>query len=544
MTDKNIYDLLIIGGGINGAGIAHYASHHGFKVYLSEKYDFGSQTSSSSTKLLHGGLRYLENYEFGLVKSALQERNKLYDIASHIVRPLDFVLINNPLIRNKWLIRTGLFIYDSLAGFCAKFKKTKTLNLCKHIFGSSLDLEKIIKRYRSKTLTAFTYSDLWVDDARLTILNIMAARYNDASINRNTELLSAHYDISEQLWHANFINHKNGSLSQMKAKIIINATGPWVNKTISNNLNLSPSHDIRLVKGSHIIVPKLYLGEQCYVLQHEDKRLVFVIPYLDKYNLIGTTETDEEQSALLNKPTIDNDEINYLLAISNDFFKTQLSSKDIIGSYSGIRPLLDSGEKNSSNNTRDYLIEIYKKNNFRGPLINIYGGKITTYRVLALKVIKKLLTNYKSLLPTVNFNINYDEILLPGANLNFINHDNTDGNIIDAEKYAQLKNKYPPHIINYIVFLLKKYNWLDIELAIRFTVNYGNLTEVILVDCKSKADLGISFGATLYSREVDYLLHNEFAETVDDIIWRRTKLGFDLQDEDIIKLRQYIEEIV
>lgn len=505
--DNDIYDICIIGGGINGAGIANYASALGLKVYLCEKSDFAAETSSSSTKLIHGGIRYLEYYEFNLVKKALKERAELEGIASHIIWPMEFVLINNPKVRSKLIVRLGLLLYDFLAGLKNKYKTTKTVNLLQDKLGYNLDLELIAEKYKNnKNITGFIYTDLWVDDARLTLLNILAAKENGASVYKNRECIAANYNVNNDYWDIDFkLNSAkhSGKIVQIKSKLIINAAGPWVNKVISQAINLKPNHNIRLIKGSHIIVNKLYSGPQCYVLQNDDKRIIFTIPYQEKYTLIGTTEEEISSSELNKKPEISKNEQNYLIKIINDFFKKKLTSDAIIMSYSGMRPLISEQNCDKSSNTRDFLIDNYNKN-----LINIYGGKITTYRVLAKDIIKIIINSRL-------FNINIKK---------------------KADINAVLQKKLPGSGIPYRDFIAQ-YPWLEEALAKRYYHTYGGLSGIFLNNCNSLDDLGQLLGGDIYSKEIDYLIQHEFATTLEDIIWRRTKVGLhiDLQTKENIK---------
>lgn len=515
------YDICIIGGGINGAGIANLASQAGLKVYLCEKGDFAGQTSSASTKLIHGGLRYLEHYEFGLVRKALQERTELNKLASHITWPLNFILVHNPRLRSKTIIRLGLFLYDILAGINNKFPKAKSIKLFN-------------KQYLlNKSQTGFVYSDLWVDDARLTLLNILAAKQHGANINKNTAVISAKYKSDMDLWDVYLRDNISDKDINIEAKLIINTAGPWVNEVLTNIINVKPSHGIRLVKGSHIIVPRLYNEECCYVLQNNDNRIVFIIPYQEKYNLIGTTEVDCVSADLYQEITVSEQEKEYLLTVANNFFKKQMSQQDIIKTYSGIRPLLDESNnehnntvKVNSKNTRDYLIDSNKS------IINIYGGKITTYRVLAkevLSILKNRLNREIKVSGKTQKQKNNTSDYLPGAeidfDLNLIN--NNPDNQIDYRDYYYAK-------------IHKDYPWLPKALVKRYGITYGLLTYRFLSGANSIDDLGANFGAGLYQRELDYLLSYEMANTIDDVIWRRTKLGLELKKTEIDNITDYI----
>lgn len=517
---EEIYDICIIGGGINGAGIANYASSLGLKVLLCEKGDFGGSTSSSSTKLIHGGLRYLEFFEFGLVRKALLERADLEKIAPHIIWPLEFVLISNPKLRNKWLVRAGLFLYDLLAGFKNKYNWAKTLNLLNHDYGKELDCVNIINKFSKKNIVGFSYTDLWVDDARLTILNIMQASKNGACMLKNTALHLARYNQDKNYWQIQLYNIKKQKVFKVNSKLIINSAGPWVNNIIKNCLYLQPQYKLRLVKGSHIVVNKLYEGNHCYVLQNDDRRIVFAIPYEEKYTLIGTTEEEVNYIELDKKPTISNEEKNYLCGIANTYFNSKISNEHIIHTYSGVRPLIFDESSNKSSNTRDYYINtIYSKSNEKlGPLINIYGGKITTYRVLAQDVIKQITRNSKQYFNKIVSNKDVFNIPLPG---------NVKGLSINKSYLGYIKNKYP---------------WLDKKLQQRYSKTYGSLVDYILKDCESMQDIGHHFGCELYQKEIEYLIKYEYVDCVDDLIWRRTKLGLNLSNIQINLISDFINQ--
>lgn len=502
-----IYDLFIIGGGINGAGIANLASSLGYKTCLCEQYDFGSQTSASSTKLIHGGLRYLENYEFSLVKKALKERQVLHHLAPHIIWPLEFILIINPKIRNRWLIRLGLFIYDFLAGFNKIYNKTKHIILCDNIL-------------KSEFKVGYSYADLWADDSRLCLLNIKQADYNGADVYKNTKVINASFN--NNLWDVIIENNK--SQKNIKSKYIINASGPWVNLVLENIFNNKPKYGVKLIKGSHIILPKQYNHSKSYVLQCvNDNRIIFVIPYENDFTLIGTTEVDISDNFInheLSKKNIDitSEEIDYLINNYNYYFNKTINKNNIIHTYAGIRPLISEKNKGYSENTRDYFVDCYDKNK---KLINIYGGKITTYRKLAIDVIKNMVQEL-SLYPN-NHKCNEETLAfsnkLPGGDIT--NHE------------------------SFIKKLLRRYSWLDSQLAYRYTRTYGSLSYNILQNCICVEDLGQNFGTEnkpLYKKEVDYLIKEEYVNTAEDILWRRTKLGLYIKDDQ--ELNNYIQQSI
>ena len=368
METQNIkYDIFIIGGGINGAGIARDASGRGLKVYLAEKGKVGSATSSWSSKLIHGGLRYLENYEFKLVAESLREREVITKIAPSITKPLPFVIPHTKKLRSKLLIRLGLFLYDNLGGK-SKIPKSSKINFNK----------KYQNILQSKFSDGFQYYDVKVDDKKLVEMNIDDAKKMGANIAEDTKVINA--NRVDNYWEITLNNNK-----KIKSKILINAAGPWINETVNNVLKINAKKSIRLVRGSHIITKKLYDEEVAFTLQNEDNRIVFVIPYKDEYSLIGTTEVDVHSP---DNPSISDEEKIYLINTINNHFIRQISQEDIFETYSGIRPLIEDF-KEASKVTRDYVFDLNCENN-NLPLLNIYGGKLTTYRKLSENVMEEL----------------------------------------------------------------------------------------------------------------------------------------------------------
>ena len=364
---KNIFDIFIIGGGINGAGIARDASGRGLKVYLAEKGKVGSATSSWSSKLIHGGLRYLENYEFKLVAESLREREVITQIAPTITKPLPFVIPHTKKLRSKLLIRLGLFLYDNLGG------KTKIPKSSKVIFAKQY--QNILQ---SNFTEGFRYYDVQVDDKKLVEMNIDDAKKMGAIIAEDTKVINA--NRIDNYWEITLNNNE-----KIKSKILINAAGPWINETVNNVLKINAKKSIRLVRGSHIITKKLYEDEVAFTLQNEDNRVVFVIPYKGEYSLIGTTEVDVDTP---DNPSISNEEKIYLINTINDHFIKQISQEDIVETYSGIRPLIEDF-KEATKVTRDYIFDL-NEDDSKAPLLNIYGGKLTTYRKLAENVLLAL----------------------------------------------------------------------------------------------------------------------------------------------------------
>ena len=361
------FDILIIGGGINGAGIARDASGRNLKVCLVEKNHVGSATSSWSTKLIHGGLRYLENYEFKLVRESLKEREIIKNIAEEIIKPIPFIIPHTPSQRPRWLIQLGLFIYDNIGGK-SSLPRSRKVNITKEI-------PNILK---SKFQIGFQYYDLQVDDKKLVELNIEDAKKRGAYIIENNQVINI--SRGDENWSIELEN----SLT-VKSKILINASGPWINDVLNRVIKQNSKKLIRLVKGSHIITKKFYEGENAFTLQNKDKRIIFVIPFKGNYSLIGTTETEVNSP---DNPKIDNDEIDYLLKSVNNYFIKQLTKEDIIDTYSGIRPLIED-YKEASKVTRDYIFDLNLEKEST-PLLNIYGGKLTTFRKLSENVLSSI----------------------------------------------------------------------------------------------------------------------------------------------------------
>ena len=364
---RDIYDIFIIGGGINGAGIARDASGRGLKVYLAEKGKVGSATSSWSSKLIHGGLRYLENYEFKLVAESLREREVITRIAPKITKPLPFVIPHSKKLRSKLLIRLGLFLYDNLGGK-TKIPKSSKINFNK----------KYKNILQSKFVDGFQYYDVQVDDKKLVEMNIGDSKKMGATILEDTKVIDA--KRNENFWEITLDNN-----DIVKSKILINAAGPWINETVNNVLKINTNKSIRLVRGSHIITKKLYEEDVAFTLQNDDNRIVFVIPYKKEFSLIGTTEVDVNTP---DNPSISDDEKIYLINSINNHFIKQISQVDIVDTYSGIRPLIEDF-KEASKVSRDYVFDLNIQK-AGSPLLNIYGGKLTTYRKLSEKVMEEL----------------------------------------------------------------------------------------------------------------------------------------------------------
>lgn len=484
---SSAYDVVIIGGGINGCGCAADAALRGLSVLLCEKDDLASKTSSSSSKLIHGGLRYLEHLEFNMVKKSLDERQRLFTLAPHLIRPLTFVLPHHRKQRPLWVLRAGLFLYDNLSR-TNQLPKSRCIQRKKDIaFFTPLNdaLQK-----------GFIYADATTDDARLTIANALQARAHGASILTRTTLIAAK-PMNNQ-WELT-LQTTGKPPYRVTAKTVINATGPWV-KPINQLFDIPCHYPISLVKGSHLVVKALYEGPQGYVLQHDDKRIVFVVPY-HGYTMIGTTDIALEPP--LDAVEIDSTETAYLLALVNQYFKKQLTENDIISSWSGVRTLLAAKGKSAKALSRDIA---YHYSKHPAPITTIYSGKITTYRQLAAEAINTLRDVFPNL--PASKTAHTPLVGLPTATYN-----------------EETAARYP---------------WLEPSILQRYIESYGTATDTILVDCKKPADLGMHFGHQLYEAEVDYLIRHEWALTMDDILWRRTKLGLRFSDDDKKKLCDYL----
>ncbi|GAB7533287.1 glycerol-3-phosphate dehydrogenase [Pseudomonas sp. 3A(2025)] len=483
------YDIVVIGGGINGTGIAADASGRGLSVLLCEQDDLASHTSSASSKLIHGGLRYLEHYEFRLVREALAEREVLLAKAPHIVKPMRFVLPHRPHLRPSWMIRAGMFLYDHLG-------KREKLPASRRVrFGADSPLKPAITQ-------GFEYSDCWVDDARLVVLNAMAARENGAHIHTHTRCVNA--QRVNGLWQINLQDREGHSFS-IHARALVNAAGPWVARLLREDLKQNSPYGIRLIQGSHLIVPKLYEGENAFILQNEDKRIVFTIPYLEHFTLVGTT--DREYQGDPAKVQITDAEMGYILQVANDHFNRQLNRSDVLHTYSGVRPLCNDESDNPSAITRDYTLSL---NGAAGeaPVLSVFGGKLTTYRKLAESALGQLAAYFPHMKPAWTASAP-----LPGGERS-----------IEA---SELTARYP---------------WLPASLARRWVRTYGTRSWQLLDGAQSLADMGEHFGAELYAREVDYLCNHEWAMNVDDILWRRTKLGLFTHADQQRALQTWLDE--
>jgi glycerol-3-phosphate dehydrogenase len=486
-------DLLVVGGGVNGTGIARDAAGRGLSVLLCEHDDLAAHTSSASTKLIHGGLRYLEEFHFALVRKALKEREVLLATAPHIMRPLHFIMPHAPHLRPAWMIRAGLFLYDHLAPR-AHLAASGSVDLRTHIAGQPLQAP-----YRR----GFVYSDGRVDDARLVVLNALDAQQRGAVILTHTrcERLTPHAGA----WSATLADDSGQWMIQARAAV--NATGPWVSGFLAAAIPARTHRHLRLVKGSHIVVPRLFAHRYAYIFQNEDRRIVFAIPYEHDFTLIGTTDVDYRGDPAAVR--IDASEVSYLCALSNRYFTQQIAPADVVWSYSGVRPLLDDESSDPTRVSRDYALELDRE---PAPLLSVFGGKITTYRRLAedaVDLLAPLLGNRAAPWTAAAH--------LPGGDL-------PEGSF--AVFLRTLERRYP---------------WLPQRLRLRYAHAYGTRIERVLDGARSLAELGPELLPQLHEREVAYLCREEFARSTEDILWRRSKLGLHLPDADLGPLERWLE---
>ncbi len=476
------FDLLVIGGGINGAGIARDAAGRGLSVCLVEKDDLAQHTSSASTKLVHGGLRYLEHLEFRLVRESLIERERLLKIAPHIIWPLRFVLPHDKGLRPKWMLRLGLFMYDNLGGR-KLLPPTKTVDLRKPPHVNVLE-DRLVK--------GFEYSDCWVEDSRLVALNCVDAHEHGAEIRTLTECTAL--ERGAVYWTATL--NSDGGEEHIHARMVVNAAGPWVDKVLGRAIADESHENLRLVKGSHLIFPRLFEGEHCYIFQNKDDRIVFAIPYEREFTLVGTTDVGFEGDP--SDIQISPDEANYICDAVNEYLRVDVAPEQAVSSYAGVRPLYDDRSASNSTVTRDYVFELDRGDDDTEPaLLSIFGGKITTYRKLAEHALEKLGVSGK---PWTAANP------LPGGD-------------IDAERYDA-----------FVAEVAVRYDWLPASAVERLCRAYGTRVHVLLLDTQGLNDLGQHLGGDLYARELEYLVDQEFVTGADDVLWRRSKLGLHLDE--------------
>lgn len=521
MNTTTDFDLFIIGGGINGCGIARDASGRGLSVGLAEMNDLASATSSASTKLFHGGLRYLEYFEVRLVREALIEREILLQAMPHISWPMRFVLpyhkdmrfetntpvskIVNTLMpwtkgrRPAWLIRLGLFLYDNLGG--RKFLPgTKTVDLRTSDEGIGIE---------DRFTKAFEYSDCWVEDARLVVLNARDAESRGAKIMVRTKVLST--IRQEDHWVVTLRDETSGEETTVSTKMLVNAAGPWVGDIIQNKVRLNTTEGVRLVRGSHIVTKRLFEHDKAYFFQGADGRIIFAIPYETDFTLIGTTDVEHADPDV--SPACTDEERDYLIAFANEYFKRDIAAADVVWRYSGVRPLFDDGASSASAATRDYTLKVDADGG--APVLNIFGGKITTYRHLAESALGKISPYFDQLSGDWTAGVS-----LPGGDFPVDGVDT----LIDE--------------------LMTAYSFVDRRWAARLIRAYGTQARDILRDAKECTDLGSDFGATLTEAEVCWLMDNEFALRADDIVWRRSKLGLRMDHEQIETLDAWMLDYV
>ena len=485
VADTNVqFDLLIIGGGINGVGIARDAAGRGLSVLLVEKDDLAAATSSWSSKLIHGGLRYLEQYEFRLVAEALSEREVLLNIAPHLVAPLRFVMPHVPELRPRWMIRAGLYLYDHL-GRRTRLPGSRGVDLRQTAYGAGL---------RASLTKGFIYSDCRVDDARLVVANAISARELGAQIHTRTECVFA--KRVDAGWQARLRTAQNAEHT-ISARAVVNAAGPWVKQVLNDRLHQPSRDNVKLVKGSHIVVPRLYDGDHAYILQNDDRRVVFMIPYEEKFTLIGTTDIALTENVAT--PSASAQEIAYLCRAANRYLARPVGAEDTIWTYAGIRPLYDDGTADPSAVTRDYTLRL-DADAGAAPVLSVFGGKITTYRRLAEHALDKLSSWF------------------PGRQASWTATRPLSGGDLPVGGLAPFAE----------IQLQRDFPWLPGELRGALARRHGTCVYRVLDNARRLADLGTHFGRDLYAREVDYMIEHEWAQCGDDILYRRTKEGLHL----------------
>lgn len=518
-TTQNVSDLLVVGGGINGCGIARDAAGRGLSVTLVEMNDLASATSSASTKLFHGGLRYLEYFEFRLVREALIERETLLRAMPHISWPMRFVLpyhasqrfegdtptsrwLNRvmPWMKGRrpaWLIRLGLFLYDHMGGRKI-LPGASTVDLTRGPEGAPL---------KDKFTKAYEYSDCWIEDSRLVALNARDAEARGAEILTRTRLVSA--EVQDGLWVATLEDSETGTQSTRRARMLVNAGGPWVADIIQGKMRRNTGEKVRLVRGSHIVTRKLFDHDKCYFFQGQDGRIIFAIPYETDFTLIGTT--DQEHTDPSRRPEITDEERDYLVAFASEYLKAPVTRDDIVWTYSGVRPLYDDGAKSATAATRDYVLTVDDSGG--APALNVFGGKITTYRRLAEAALKKIAPHIPGTGDAWTAGVP-----LPGGDFPVTG--------VPA-LIAELQADYP--------FLTERW-------ARRLVRAYGVEARELLGTARDTSDLGRDFGATLTEAEVRWLMGREYARTAEDVLWRRSKLGLRLSTDEAQSLNSWMEQ--
>ncbi|MFQ5971358.1 MAG: glycerol-3-phosphate dehydrogenase [Alphaproteobacteria bacterium] len=497
MTDNSELDLLVIGGGINGAGIARDAAGRGLRVLLCEQDDLAGATSSASSKLIHGGLRYLERYEFRLVREALGEREVLLRAAPHVIWPLRFVLPYSSDLRPAWMLRLGLLLYDHLGGR-ELLPGSRAIDLRGHPAGAPL---------RSELRKGFVYSDCRVLDARLVVLSCLDAAERGAQVLTRTRCTSARR--VDGLWQAT-LEPVGGAVRTVRARALVNAAGPWASRLLHDVIESGQRQDLRMVKGSHIVVRRLFAHDHAYILQARDRRIVFAIPFEQDFTLIGTTDVDFDGDP--GDVRISEDEVRYLCAAVNRYFARPIAPEDVVWSYAGVRPLYDDGSVEASVVTRDYVLDVDARHG-EAPLLSVFGGKITTFRRLAEHAMEKLAAHLGGMGPAWTA-----AAPLPGGDI-----PNAD---FDAF-LAELRARHP---------------WLPDALAHRLARAYGTRAETVIGAARGLDGLGACLGGDLYAAEVDYLVRHEWARTAEDILWRRSKLGLHAPPETAGRLATWLAE--
>lgn len=480
------YDIAIIGGGINGCGIARDAAGRGLRVFLAERDDFASHTSSWSSKLIHGGLRYLETYQFRLVRESLKEREVLKRIAPHLTRPMQFVLPHEPSMRPAWMLQIGLWLYDHIGGKIS-LPASRALEFPHGEFG-----EALAKRFAK----GFVYSDLQVDDARLTLANAVSAREKGAVIHPRAEVVDARREGDH--WRLSLKGRRFANEYQIQARTLINAAGPWAVRVRDDVLKQPAAEGVRLVRGSHIVVPRVQLARHAYITQQPDGRVVFIIPWQDLYTLIGTTDVPAESPEA--GEIASDAEIDYLLSAASSYLAKPLQRRDVVMSFAGVRPLYDDGNPNASKVTRDYVLRLDGERE-TSPVLHIYGGKLTTYRTLAVHALEKL----KPALPHMGNPWTHTEVL-PGGDLG------------DIDEYTDHIGARYPELSRALL-----------EAVIR---RHGSRATTVLGNARQLSDLGRVFGRDLTEREIEYMVQHEWAMTAEDVLTRRSKAGLGMSQGD------------
>ena len=503
-TAERPLDLFVVGGGINGAGIACDAVGRALKVGLCEMNDFASATSSKATKLIHGGLRYLEHYEFRLVREALMEREVLLAKAPHIAWPLRFVLPHEPHLRPRWMLRIGLFLYDHLDRHMT-LPKSQAVDLQQSKWGKGL---------KPTFKHGFVYSDAWVDDARLVIGNLKSAREMGATIYPRHRCTSARRSADGKLWEIELLAH-DGATVRLTARGLVNACGPWVKHFLDEQTDVKTPKRVRLINGSHIIVPRLHDGDHAFILQNKDNRIVFVIPYERDFSLIGTTDIPVEKSE---DAVCTTEEIAYLCELASHYMAKPVRPQDVVWTYSGVRPLFDDGDDDPSAVTRDYHLEVDAPDG-AVPLLSVFGGKITTYRRLAEHALADLGKFY----PRMGGPWTDARALL-------------DGEFADAPTFEEAFDRFA-------AAAAAAKPGLPADLVRVLARRHGTGVDELLEGVKTVADLGQAFGGHLYETEVRYLMRDEWAVEPDDVLWRRTKEGLHMTAEQRARFAAWMHEL-